>query len=184
VGRSLIVARNAVRADNGARFISVLSQGWDTHQGLFDPNNVRTSFSTTAGAMDRAVGALVEDLKSSGHLDSTLIVMMGEFGRTPGDLNAQGGRDHYKEAMAAVMIGGGVRGGRVIGEQDATGSQIVTPGWRGDRPIQVEDITATIYSALGIDWTKSITDTPSGRTFEYVPYARGGAYFPIDEVFG
>jgi hypothetical protein len=183
VGRSLILARNAVRADNGARFISVLSQGWDTHQAQFDPNNVRTNFTLTASALDRAVGALVEDLRSSGHLDKTLIVMMGEFGRTPGDLNAMGGRDHYKEAMAGVMIGGGVRGGRVIGEQDSTGAQIVTPGWRGDRPIQIEDITATIYSALGIDWTKSIADTPSGRTFEYVPYASTAAYFPVDEVF-
>ena len=81
------------------------------------------------------------------------------------------------------MIGGGVRGGQVIGATDAIGEQIVDPGWSQQRSIVVEDIAATIYSALGIDWTKSIQDTPSGRKFEYVPFALQGRYTVIDEVF-
>lgn len=182
IGRSLIVARNAVRANNGAVFINTMSGGWDTHQQMFDTGYPQNMYRLNT-ELDRAVGALVEDLKASGDFQSTLIVMMGEFGRTPGNLNARGGRDHYKNAMAAVMLGGGVRGGRAIGQQDSTGSNIITPGWKADRPIFMEDIAATIFSALGIDWTKGITDTPSGRKFEYIPYGLEGTYFPVDEVF-
>lgn len=182
IGRSLIVARNAVRAKNGAVFLHTMMGGWDMHQQMFDrtyPGNIYD----LGNQLDRALGALVEDLKASGDFSSTLIVMMGEFGRTPGNLNARGGRDHYKSAMCALMMGGGVRGGQAIGQQDSTGTEIVSPGWKGDRPIFMEDITATIHSALGIDWTKSILDTPSGRKFEYIPYGIDGTYFPVDEVF-
>ncbi len=182
IGRSLIVARNAVRAKNGAVFIHTMMGGWDMHQQMFDttyPSNIYL----LGNQLDRAVGALVEDLKASGDFNSTMIVLMGEFGRTPGNLNGRGGRDHYKAAMCALMMGGGVRGAKVIGEQDGTGSNIITPGWKADRPIFIEDITATIHSALGIDWTKSILDTPSGRKFEYIPYGVDGTYFPVDEVF-
>ena len=109
---------------------------------------------------------------------------MSEFGRTPGPLNARGGRDHHRDAMSVVMIGGGVRGGKVIGATDSNGERIIEPGWSQKRPIVVEDIVATVYSALGIDWTKSMLDTPSGRKFEYVPYAERGQYTAIEEVFG
>jgi uncharacterized protein (DUF1501 family) len=129
------------------------------------------------------LGSLVEDLRASGDLSQTLICVISEFGRTPGPLNSRGGRDHHRDAMSAVLIGGGVRGGRAIGATDATGETIVDPGWSQQRAIVVEDIAATIYSALGIDWTKSISHTPSGRKFEYVPYALQGLYTPIDEVF-
>ena len=74
-------------------------------------------------------------------------------------------------------------GGRVIGETDQNGDQIIEPGWHMQRQIYMEDITATIYSALGINWTKSITDTPSGRRFEYVPLADKGGFTAIQEVF-
>ncbi|MBI4910207.1 MAG: DUF1501 domain-containing protein [Acidobacteria bacterium] len=183
IGRALILARNAIRARNGAVFVSATTGGWDMHQQMFDvtyPQNIYV----VNNALDQAVGSLVEDLKASGDFQSTLIVMMGEFGRTPGNLNALGGRDHWKNSMAALMMGGGVKGGQVIGDQTPDGSQISDPGWRGDRPIQTEDIVATIYSALGIDWTKRISDTPSNRVFEYVPFGTLGTYFPVDEVFG
>ena len=101
----------------------------------------------------------------------------------PGQLNQRGGRDHHRYAMSVAMLGGGVRGGRAIGETDREGGQIITPGWSANRPIYLEDIAATIYSALGINWTKSITDTPSGRRFEYVPYADQGRFQPVNEVF-
>jgi uncharacterized protein (DUF1501 family) len=108
---------------------------------------------------------------------------MSEFGRTPGLLNSRGGRDHYKDIMSAVLIGGGVRGGRAIGTTDSTSAAVTDPGWSEDRVMQVEDVVATIYSALGVDWTKSIADTPSGRKFYYVEGASAGLYQPVNEVF-
>lgn len=78
---------------------------------------------------------LIEDLKASGHLDKTLIVIMGEFGRTPGPLNARGGRDHHKDAMSVAMLGGGVKGGRVIGATDDQGTRVVDYGWSKNRVI-------------------------------------------------
>jgi hypothetical protein len=86
--------------------------------------------------------------------------------------------------MAVAMLGGGVRGGRTMGATDSQGDVIVDYGWSQNRTVRMEDLAATMYSALGIDWTKSITDTPSGRKFEYVPFAQQGLYQPIDEVFG
>ncbi|MBI3684414.1 MAG: DUF1501 domain-containing protein [Acidobacteria bacterium] len=183
IGRSLIVARNAIKARNGAVFVNTMMGGWDTHQQMFDTGYTPNMYQLT-NDLDRAVGALVEDLKASGDFQQTLICMMGEFGRTPGNLNARGGRDHHKSAMCATLLGGGVKGGRAIGSTTPDGANIDRPGWRGDRPIFMEDIASTILSALGIDWTKSITDTPSGRKFEYVPYAADGTYFPVDDVFG
>lgn len=182
-GRSCIVARNAVRSGQGASFINLTIGGWDMHQRMFDTGYPGNLYQV-GGDLDRSVAMLVEDLKASGHFDKTLIVMMGEFGRTPGALNVSGGRDHHKNAMCCAMMGGGVRGGRVIGATDANGASVSDPGWSKQRPIYFEDITSTIYSALGINWTRSLTDTPSGRRFEYVPYASAGQYTSIDEVFG
>lgn len=182
VGRSLIVARNAVRAKNGAVFINVTQGGWDTHVGQFDMGQSPNIYTLT-NELDRAVGSLVEDLKASGDFDSTLIVMMGEFGRTPGVLNSRAGRDHYRNVMSVAMMGGGVRGGRAIGVTDANGAAITDFGWSGQRPIYVEDITSTIYSALGVDWTRGIDDTPSGRRFFYVAGAAPDGYRPVEEVF-
>lgn len=82
------------------------------------------------------------------------------------------------------MIGGGVKGGRVIGKTSSTGSAVTDPGWSMDRPIYPDDIAATVYSALGIDWTKGIDDTPSGRRFYYINSAADGAFVPVEEVFG
>lgn len=182
VGRSLIVARNAVRAKNGAVFINVTQGGWDTHVGQFDMGQSPNIYTLT-NELDRAVGSLVEDLKASGDFDSTLIVMMGEFGRTPGVLNSRAGRDHYRNVMSVAMMGGGIKGGRAIGVTDANGAAITDFGWSGQRPIYVEDITSTIYSALGVDWTRAIDDTPSGRRFFYVAGAGPDGYRPVEEVF-
>src|SRR6185436_14009237 len=166
-GRALLVARNAVRGKLGVGFVNVTQGGWDTHANQFDRAIAQNNYNL-ANDLDRAVGALVDDLRASGDLDSTLIVMMGEFGRTPAGLNSRGGRDHYRQVMSVAMIGGGIKAGRVLGATDSTGANIVDPGWSAGRPIYPEDIAATIYSALGIDWTKTIDDTPSGRRFYYV----------------
>ena len=181
-GNACIVARNAVRSKSGAAFITIRNGGWDTHQSMFDiayPQN----FYNLVNTLDAGVGNLVEDLRASGDLDQTLIVIMGEFGRTPGELNSRGGRDHHRFAMSVAMIGGGVKGGTVIGATDAVGERIVDPGWHAQRPIYPEDITTTIYSALGINWTKRILDTPSGRIFEYVAGSLRGEFEPVTEVF-
>jgi len=182
-GNSCIVARNAVRANAGVAFISIRNNGWDTHQSMFDTRYPQ-NFYTLVNQLDAGAGALVEDLRASGDLDKTLIVIMGEFGRTPGELNSRGGRDHHRSAMSVAMLGGGVKGNRVIGATDAIGERIIEPGWSGRREIYPEDITATIYSALGINWTKRILDTPSGRIFEYIAGASNGGYVPVNEVFG
>jgi hypothetical protein len=182
LGRAAIVARQAIQANNGSVFIGLNQGGWDTHQNMFD-RTAPANMYTLCNELDTAIGTLVADLKASGDLDRTLIVLMGEFGRTPGPLNSRGGRDHHRNAMSVVMIGGGVRGGSVIGATDAIGEEISDPGWSRQRPISMEDIAATIYSALGINWTKSIEDTPSGRKFEYVPYGSAGFYTPVEEVF-
>jgi uncharacterized protein (DUF1501 family) len=183
VGRSLIVARNAVRARNGVSFVNVTQGGWDTHVSQFDRGQANHIYQLT-GDLDKAVASLVEDLRSSGDLGSTLVVLMGEFGRTPGVLNSRNGRDHYRPAMSVALFGGGVAGGRAIGKTDSTGAAIVAHEWSQDRPIYPEDITATIYSALGIDWTKFIDDTPSGRRFYYINGAQEGRFQPVEEVFG
>jgi len=84
------------------------------------------------------------------------------------------------------FAGAGVQGGRVIGATDELGQKIVDPGWHKKRPIYIEDVAATVYSSLGIDWTKTIESTPSGRTFHYVEPASGTKYMkfePVAELF-
>jgi Protein of unknown function (DUF1501) len=182
-GRACIVSRNAVRAKLGISFVNIVFNGWDTHVGMFD-RSYSPNMYTLCNDLDRGVGMLINDLKASGDFNNTLIVMLGEFGRTPGLLNAQGGRDHWKDAMSIAMAGGGVKGGTAIGKTSAQGDEIVEPGWSQNRGIFMEDIACTIYSALGIDWTKRIANTPSGRVFEYVGQAATGAFTSVDEVFG
>jgi hypothetical protein len=182
-GRACIVARNAVSAHLGISFVNIVYDGWDTHVGMFDTGYTPNMYGL-CNDLDRGVGNLINDLRATGDLANTLIVMLGEFGRTPGLLNAQGGRDHWKDAMSICMAGGGVVGGRTIGKTTAMGDEITDPEWSQDRAMFIEDITCTIYSALGIDWTKSIANTPSGRLFEYVGQAAAGAFTSIDEVFG
>ena len=113
----------------------------------------------------------------------------GEFGRTPGQLsNSRNGRDHYLQ-MFFVLAGGGVKGGTVIGETNEQGGKgpgafTTEPGWYRDRDIRPEDIEATIYSALGIDWTTIRYDDPLDRGFYYVPLAEDDAYAPVEELWG
>ncbi len=182
-GRACIVARNAIRAKAGTVFIQINLGSWDMHQNMWNraytPNMYDMCYQ-----LDSGVGALASDLKSSGDLGETLMLMLGEFGRSPGDLNVTGGRDHHKNAMAVAMLGGGVKGGRVMGATDSDGAYVVEYGWSQQREVFIEDITATLYSALGIDWTKSITDTPSGRKYEYVQGSSEGQFTAINEVFG
>jgi uncharacterized protein (DUF1501 family) len=107
---------------------------------------------------------------------------MGEFGRTVGGLNPGKGRDHFLQ-QSVLFAGAGVRGGRAIGVTDAAGATTRDPGWNRNRDIRPEDVEATIYSALGIDYTTIRKDDPIGRGFEYVPFSERDLYGPVDELW-
>jgi hypothetical protein len=188
-GDQCLLAKNIIKADKGTRFLALFHGNWDNHWGLFDSSNPENVF-VLAREFDTALGNLIEDLRSlpalgpggGTALDSTLIVAIGDFGRTPGALNNIGGRDHYRYVQVALMAGGGTRGPKAIGTTDEVGGSILDYGWSEQRPLRMEDVTATIYSALGINWTKTIL-TPLGWNYEYVRSALAGAYKPIEEVF-
>jgi hypothetical protein len=116
-----------------------------------------------------------------------LVICMSEFGRTPGPISeTRKGREHHIHVHAGMFAGGGIKRGAVIGKTDEAGGQIVDHGWSAKRPIYMEDIACTIYSALGINWTKIIQNTPSGRAFHYVEPASGTKYVgfkPVQEFF-
>jgi uncharacterized protein (DUF1501 family) len=137
---------------------------------------------TMGKPLDDGVSALLADLKASGLLDQTLVVMAGEFGRTVGPLTAAGGRDHWPQ-QSVIFAGGGVKGGKVIGSTTADGSDMLDPGWSRQRYVRPEDVEATIYSAVGIDWTTIRRDDPFGRGFEYVPFSEQDLYGPINELW-
>lgn len=186
-GDSLIVARKLIGAGKGTRFVQVTMGGWDHHSNIYGATG--PSIIASAGQFDPGFGALLTDLAAtpgseSGKtmLDETLVVVMGEFGRRVGALNGQEGRDHALR-MSLLFAGGGARGGRTIGKTNAAGDQALEYGWSANRDIRPEDVTATIYSALGIDYTTVRLDDPFNRGFEYVPDARYGTYGAVEEVF-
>jgi hypothetical protein len=186
-GNACLTARNLVWSDQGVRYIQLTLGGWDNHNNIYPANGVGGIY-TPARTLDVALANLLQDLSgipgSNGRskLDETLIVVKGEFGRTIGNITGQQGRDHYF-VHSALVAGGGVQGGRVIGSTTPDGAYVEDPGWSQGRPIYAEDFAATIYSALGIDYTTIRRDDPLGRGFEYVPQT--GAYIgqPILELF-
>jgi hypothetical protein len=143
-GQGCLLARRLV--ERGVPFVEVtLSQipnaqvfGWDTHQDNFN------AVQRLSGVLDPAWGTLMEDLKARGLLEDTLIVWMGEFGRTP-KINPNKGRDHFASAWSTVLAGGGINGGQAFGKTSADGMTVE------DRPVAVSDLMATICLALGID---------------------------------
>ena len=181
-GDSLIVARNLVNAKRGTRFVQATFGGWDHHSDIYAKDANTGSLYSQCAQFDPAFGAMMSDLESMSLLDETLVVVLAEFGRTTGPLNDQGGRDHFLR-MSVAFAGGGTRGGRVIGETDDAGSNVVEYGWSEQRDVRPEDVTCTIYSALGIDYTTVRHDDPLGRGFEYVPFAKDGEYKPVEELW-
>lgn len=180
-GDACLIARNMVAAKAGARFLLVTQPGWDHHSNIYG-NKGQGGLYKTCSTLDSAFSALLADLKRLNLLERTLVVCMGEFGRTPGELTPVAGREHYADTMFALFAGAGVKGGRAIGATDEQGAKITEFGWSGKRPVYTEDVCATIYSALGIDWTKRITNTPSGRDFMYVDPAAGTKVVNFREV--
>jgi hypothetical protein len=186
-GNSLIIARNLVGARRGTRFVQVTLGGWDHHSNIYAKTG--NSLYTQMKTFDPAFAALLNDLAATAGsqsgktlLDETLVVVLGEFGRTVGAINAQGGRDHFLR-MSVVFAGGGVRGGTVIGSTDSEGRNAAEFGWAGNRDVRPEDVTSTIYWSLGIDYTTVRHDDPLNRGFEYVPFAKDGTYGPVNELF-
>ena len=178
-GNACITARNLLRANMGTRFIEITLGGWDMHSGIYTPN---AGLQSATRQFDDGLGALLADLKRDGLLDETLVISMGEFGRTVGAPNGQAGRDHFLQ-QSVLVAGARVRGGRAIGVTDQNAAATLEPGWSMDRDIRAEDIEATIYSALGIDWTKVRYDDPLSRGFEYVPTNQGIQYNPVHELW-
>lgn len=181
-GNACITARNLIRADLGTRFIQITLGGWDNHSAIYTGALNPSNANSLGHQFDNALGTLMADLRKDGLLDQTLILCMGEFGRTVGPLNNQSGRDHFL-TQSVMVAGGGIRGRQAIGKTDEIGSAIVESGWSANREVHTEDIEATIYSALGIDWTKAYWDDPFGRGFYLVPNNQGLEYLPVHELW-
>src|SRR5438445_3959839 len=144
-GEGCLLARRLIEV--GGSFVEVTLGGWDTHQDNFD------RVKRLSGQIDKPMAMLISDLKERGLLDSTLIIWMGEFGRTP-RINARGakpGRDHYPRAWSTVLVGGGIKAGQVIGKTDKEGASVV------ERRISAIDFLATVCSVLGIKYNKQNT---------------------------
>ncbi len=159
----LLLARRLVEA--GVRLVTVDLRWWDTHVKGFD--SLRRGFLPR---FDQAYSALVEDLEHRGLLSSTLVIAWGEFGRTP-RVNNDAGRDHYPNVFSAALTGGGIRGGRVVGESDAKGAFPKT------NPKSPQDVLATMYAHLGIDIDQQYVNA-AGRPMSVLPTGS-----PIAELF-
>jgi hypothetical protein len=158
-GQGCLLARRLV--ERGVAFIEVTlgatpgqTPNWDMHGNIF---NV---IPPMCAVLDKGWSALMDDLKDRGLLDNTLIVWMGEFGRTP-NINGGRGRDHFSKAWSTVLGGGGIKGGQVVGKTSADAMKI------DDRPVTVLEFLATAYAALGIDPHKQ-NYTPAGRPIRLV----------------
>jgi hypothetical protein len=161
-GQGCLLARRLIEA--GVTFVEVNLGNWDTHQDNFNRNQ------TLCGQLDQPLAALLDDLKTRGLLESTLVVWMGEFGRTP-RINPNAGRDHYPRAFCAALAGGGVKGGQVIGRTSAGGDSVE------DRPISTSDLFRTVFHALGVDADKE-NMSAIGRPIKLV---EGGSV--VEEAF-
>ena len=160
-GKGCLLARRLVQ--NGVRFVEVQTGGWDMH------NYVDEAMKKTGVAMDEVYAALLQDLKANGLLDSTLVVLASEFGRTP-RINENSGRDHFP-IFSTVFAGGGVKGGYVHGATDEDGKAIA------DKQVSVGDFIATIGAAMGLPVTEVVM-SPSNR-----PFTVGDKGSPVVDIF-
>ncbi len=138
-GQRMLLARRLVEA--GVRFVSLTYGGWDHH------DNIKTAMTNQMPQFEQAFAALIRDLDQRGMLDSTLVMVTTEFGRTP-KINNTAGRDHYPKVFSIILAGGGVKRGLVHGSSDATG------GEPDADPLSVPDLAATVYNQIGIDSNK------------------------------
>ena len=163
-GQRLLLARRL--AGVGVSFVTVYNGGWDHHTNIF-----KEPFRKKVDLVDTGMAALINDLHDRGQLDSTLVLLLGEFGRTP-KINKDVGRDHWPHAMSVLVAGAGVPPGQVIGSTDVKGY------YASDRIYSPEDFACSLYTKMGIDPHK-ILYTNTGRP---LPIVNGGT--PIKELFG
>ena len=152
IGKQLLLARRLVEA--GARLVTVMYGGWDHHQ------RIKESVSEALPAFDHAFSGLIADLDQRGMLNSTLVMVTSEFGRTP-KINESGGRDHWARVYSQVLAGGGITRGQVYGESDSTASE------PDHDPVPVEDYLSTVYHQLGINSADRLL-APGGRPIDIV----------------
>ena len=149
-GQSCLLARRLV--ERGVRYVTINNGGWDHH------SNIWPQLDKKLPVFDQGFSSMIKDMDRRGLLDETLVVVLGEFGRTP-KVNKDAGRDHWGKAGSLIFAGAGVRGGKVIGATDKDGAYVT------DRPVRPPDVCFTIYDALGINPRKQIR-TPEGRPVE------------------
>jgi hypothetical protein len=149
-GQSALLARRLV--ERGVRFVTVNYGGWDHHAKIFE------SLDRKLPEFDQGFSALMEDMSVRGLLSETLVLCLGEFGRTP-KLNKDAGRDHWGPAASLLFAGAGVKGGNVVGSTDKQGAYATR------RPVAPADVACTVYEALGVDPRKQLK-TPDGRPVE------------------
>ncbi len=152
-GNQALLSRRMIEA--GVRFVLLSYSAWDMHSNIFQ------SCDGSLPGFDKAVAALLRDMKQRGLLEDTLVAMYGEFGRTS-KINKDNGRDHWGNAGVMLFAGAGIRPSQVIGATDERGEYVT------ERPIRPPEIAATIYSALGIDYEKALV-TPQGRPVRILP---------------
>ena len=148
LGQGCLMARRLI--EGGVRFVTVTDGGWDTHQ-----NNFKSMKDRLLPKLDGAVSSLLQDLSDRGQLDSTMVVVLSDFGRTP-KVNPSAGRDHWSTAGIALLAGGAIRPALAVGQTDALGEQPT------EAPYYTEDVAATIYDRLGIP-LDTTHHTPDGR---------------------
>jgi hypothetical protein len=149
-GQSCLLARRLI--ERGVKFVTVSSAGWDHHKHIFE------SLDKKLPMFDQGFSTLIKDLHQRGMLEDTLVLCMGEFGRTP-KINKDAGRDHWGHAASLLFAGAGVSAGKVVGATDKDGAYVT------DRPIRPPDVAYTVFTLLGIDPRKQLR-TPEGRPVE------------------
>jgi uncharacterized protein (DUF1501 family) len=152
-GQGCLLARRLL--ERGVSFVEVTLDGWDTHQNNFE------MVKNLSQTLDPGFATLLADLKDRGMLANTLVVWMGEFGRTP-VITPQAGRDHFPLAWSTVLAGAGVKGGQAVGSTGKDGAHVV------ERPVSVGDFLATVFTAVGVDPSKE-NQTWEGRPIALVP---------------
>jgi len=158
-GQRMLLSRRLV--ESGVRFVSMTYGGWDNHQ------NIEAAFNNQGPVLDQAFAALISDLDERGLLDSTLVMMSSEFGRTP-KINKDSGRDHYPRVFSVVLAGGGITRGQVYGSSDAFATA------PEENPLSVEDLATTVYDRIGIVADKELM-APGDRPIERLQALSGAA---------
>jgi hypothetical protein len=170
VGQSLLMARRLVEA--GTRFVTAAgyhANSWDTHSA-----NDSGHRDKLTPPLDHSVSALIDDLVARGLYDETIVVVMGEFGRTP-EINPALGRDHWPQCWSLALGGGGLKTGLAVGKSDDRGAVVL------ERKTSIGDLFATIYKAMGIDWTHEYM-TPVGRPIKIANSFADSSGEPVHEL--